>query len=148
MIVALMLSTTSLFWRSFFFMPPASIAWWARVEERDGRQSDMKISRDGRGRAKDNIFIERFWRSIKYEDIYLNAYEDGKELYQGIKNYIHFYNACRPRQSLDFKCSDEIFIRSMWLKEFVYICRKKIMGVLRKTGFLQTNFFFLKYSIN
>ena len=46
---------------------------------------------DGRGRATDNIFIERFWRSIKYENIYIHSYEDAKELYDGIKEYIKWF---------------------------------------------------------
>lgn len=51
---------------------------------------------DGRGRATDDIYIERFWRSIKYENIYLNAYETGVDLYRGIERYIQFYNTQRP----------------------------------------------------
>lgn len=52
----------------------------------------LKISMDGRERATDDIYIERFWRSIKYENIYLNAYETDMELYEGISSYIKFYN--------------------------------------------------------
>lgn len=51
-----------------------------------------KISWDGRGRALDNIFIERFWRSLKYEEVYLKQYADGKEAFQGIGEYMKFYN--------------------------------------------------------
>jgi putative transposase len=53
---------------------------------------DIKISMDGKGRATDNIFIERFWRSLKYDYVYLNPVNDGVELYQGLKEYIHYYN--------------------------------------------------------
>lgn len=53
---------------------------------------DIKISMDGKGRATDNIFIERFWRSLKYDYVYLNPANDGVELYQGLKEYIHYYN--------------------------------------------------------
>jgi putative transposase len=56
---------------------------------------------DGRGRALDNIFIERFWRSLKYEHIYLKPADNGLELYQGIKQYIYFYNQERRHQSLE-----------------------------------------------
>ena len=53
---------------------------------------DIKISMDGKGKATDNIFIERFWRSLKYDYVYLNPANDGVELYQGLKEYIHYYN--------------------------------------------------------
>ena len=69
----------------------------------------LKISMDGRGRATDDIYIERFWRSIKYEDIYLNAYEDGVELWHGIDNYIRIYNTKRLHQSLDYQTPDEVY---------------------------------------
>lgn len=56
------------------------------------RSNNVKISMDGKGRAKDNIYIERFWRSIKYDYIYLNPIENGMELYRGIDNFIKKYN--------------------------------------------------------
>ena len=65
--------------------------------------NEIKISMDGKGRAIDNIFIERFWRTIKYEDIYLKTYENGLSLYQGVKKYMHFYNTKRKHQSLNNK---------------------------------------------
>lgn len=65
--------------------------------------NDIKISMDSKGRALDNIFIERFWRSLKYEYIYLNAPETGQELYQGLNEYIHFYNNERFHQSLNYQ---------------------------------------------
>lgn len=58
------------------------------------------VSMDGKGRALDNIFIERFWRTIKYEDIYLKEYRNGNELYRGLLEYIQFYNFERKHQSL------------------------------------------------
>ena len=61
------------------------------------------------GRATDDIYIERFWRSIKHEDIYLNAYEDGVELWHGIDNYIRIYNTKRLHQSLDYQTPDEVY---------------------------------------
>jgi putative transposase len=63
----------------------------------------MKISMDGKGRAIDNIFIERLWRSVKYECVYLYAFEDGVQLYEGLKKYFDFYNNERGHQSLDYK---------------------------------------------
>ena len=59
------------------------------------------ISMDGRGRALDNIFIERLWRSVKYEDIYLKDYQSVSELRDGISDYFDEYNYRRPHQSLD-----------------------------------------------
>ncbi len=65
-------------------------------------ENGIQISMDGKGRAIDNIFIERLWRSVKYEDIYLNCYEDGLALYKGMEAYFQFYNRERPHQSLDY----------------------------------------------
>lgn len=62
---------------------------------------DIKISMDGKGRAKDNIWIERFWRTIKREYIYLNPCENGIELYNGIKKFMHYYNHQRHHQGID-----------------------------------------------
>ena len=55
---------------------------------------------DGRGRWMDNVFIERLWRSLKYEDIYLKGYADGREAHSGIGSWIIFYNRRRPHQAL------------------------------------------------
>lgn len=66
-------------------------------------ENQIQISMDGRGRATDDIYIERFWRSVKQEKIYLNAYQTGAELYAGLKEYIRFYNEKRPHQSLDYQ---------------------------------------------
>jgi len=71
--------------------------------------NSIKVSMDGRGRAIDNVFIERLWRSVKQENIYLNAYETGKEVYEGLKTYFDFYNQRRSHQSLDYKCPVELY---------------------------------------
>lgn len=70
---------------------------------------EMKISMDGKGRCIDNIFIERLWKSVKYECVYLHAYEDGVQLYEGLKNYFHFYNHERMHQSLDYKTPASLY---------------------------------------
>lgn len=67
--------------------------------------NEIRISMDGKGRALDNIFIERLWRSVKYEHIYLNVYEDGLSLWKGLDEYFRFYNQERPHQSLSYKIS-------------------------------------------
>ena len=61
---------------------------------------DVRISMDGRGRALDNVFIERLWRTVKYEDVYLRDYSDGHALYKGLEEYFNFYNEHRPHSSL------------------------------------------------
>lgn len=62
----------------------------------------IRISMDGRGRVFDNIFIERLWRSVKYENIYLNDYETGRDLKEGLDAYFDFYNNLRSHQALDY----------------------------------------------
>jgi putative transposase len=69
----------------------------------------ITISMDGRGRATDNIFIERLWRSLKYEDIYLNAYETGTELFSGLRRYFQYYNQERRHSSLAYQIPEKVF---------------------------------------
>lgn len=73
------------------------------------QKSEVKISMDGKGRAIDNIFIERFWRTIKREHIYLHAHENGADLYKGLSQYFDFYNNKRFHQSLKYKTPNQIF---------------------------------------
>jgi putative transposase len=75
----------------------------ARVEA-----AGIRVSMDGRGRALDNVFVERLWRSVKYEDIYLWDYEDGRALHQGLTKYFAFYNHERPHQGLGYRCPAEV----------------------------------------
>ncbi|MBP7152141.1 MAG: IS3 family transposase [Bacteroidales bacterium] len=65
------------------------------------KNEDIIISMDGKGRASDNAYIERFWRTLKWEYVYLNPAEDGKELQIGIKEYLYYYNNQRTHQSLN-----------------------------------------------
>jgi len=67
------------------------------------------ISMDGRGRAFDNIFVERLWRSVKYEDVYLKGYATVGELMIGLTEYFDFYNARRPHQSLENEMPDVVY---------------------------------------
>ena len=71
-------------------------------------EADIRISMDGRGRALDNIFIERLWRSVKYEDIYLKDYLSVPALATGVQTYFNFYNTERPHQSLDYRTPAEV----------------------------------------
>lgn len=73
------------------------------------KDNNIKISMDGKGRALDNIFIERLWRSVKYENVYLYVYEDGLSLYKGLNKYFDFYNNERHHQSLDYKAPVKIY---------------------------------------
>jgi putative transposase len=68
----------------------------------------IRISMDGRGRALDNIFVERLWRSVKWEDIYPKGYERIPELHSGLTEYFSFYNSERPHQSLGYRTPDEV----------------------------------------
>ncbi len=72
------------------------------------KMADIQISMDGRGRALDNIFIERLWRSVKYEDIYLKDYGAVPELDAGLADYFRFYNHERLHQSLDYRTPAEL----------------------------------------
>lgn len=67
----------------------------------------VKISMDGKGRWIDNVFIERLWRTVKYEDVYLHAYRDGRDAEQRLASYFSFYNARRLHQALDYCTPDE-----------------------------------------
>lgn len=71
------------------------------------KTAGVQISMDGRGRCHDNIFIERLWRSLKYELIYLMAFENGKHLTKEVKKWFDFYNRERPHQALEY-CTPEV----------------------------------------
>ena len=73
------------------------------------KREGVTISMDGRGRAFDNIFVERLWRSVKHEDVYLKGYANREELMVGLAAYIAFYNGERPHQSLANRTPDEVF---------------------------------------
>jgi len=70
---------------------------------------DIKISMDGKGRCMDNIMIERLWRSLKYEDIYINHYETVSDLQKGVSSYFDIYNHDRLHQSLGYKTPFQVF---------------------------------------
>jgi putative transposase len=73
------------------------------------KREDVTISMDGRGRAFDNIFVERLWRSVKHEDVYLNGYANMGELMIGLTAYMDFFNAERPHQSLAYETPDQVY---------------------------------------
>lgn len=81
-----------------------SLAFTERLVERE-----IRISMDGRGRALDNIFVERLWRSVKYEDIYLNDYGSVGEVQRGLGRYFRFYNGERLHQSLNYRTPASVY---------------------------------------
>jgi len=78
--------------------------------------ADVKVSMDGKGRWIDNVFIERLWRSVKYENIYLRAYENGTTLRKGLREYFEFYNAERTHQALEYRKPDDVYYSRTALK--------------------------------
>lgn len=82
-----------------------SLSFVKRLEEKQ-----IRISMDGRGRAMDNIFTERLWRSLKYEEVYLKDYQNIREAKQGIGGYLGFYNQERPHQSLGYRTPEEVYL--------------------------------------
>lgn len=70
---------------------------------------DVRISMDGKGRCMDNIFVERLWRSLKYEEVYLHAPDDVRQAYTGIGRWFRFYNDERPHQALDYLTPMQVY---------------------------------------
>jgi len=73
------------------------------------KQHGIRISMDGKGSYNDNLFIERLWRSVKYEEVYLKAYQDGREARIGLGNYFRFYNTERPHQTHCYRTPAEVY---------------------------------------
>jgi putative transposase len=82
-------------------------AWTSRL-----LSAGVAVSMDGKGRCLDNVFVERLWRSVKQEDIYLKRYEAVPPLRQGLQVYLQFYNTERPHQSLDYRTPAEVYGRA------------------------------------
>lgn len=80
-----------------------SVAFTARLEA-----AGVQISMDGRGRVLDNIFIERLWRTVKYEYIYLSDHRDGADMERGLTTYFRFYNTDRPHQALGYRTPEQV----------------------------------------
>jgi putative transposase len=72
-------------------------------------QHGIQISMDGKGCWRDNVFVERLWKSIKYEEVYLHAYETVGAAQQGLERYLMFYNQTRPHQALDGQTPDQVY---------------------------------------
>ncbi len=78
--------------------------------------NSIQISMDGKGRWVDNVFVERLWRSVKYEEVYLNAYDDIRTARASLDRYFRFYNAERRHQSLDRQTPDQVYYETAALK--------------------------------
>ncbi len=78
-------------------------------------QRGIQISMDGRGRALDNIFVERLWRSVKYEEVYLKDYSDAPDAMTGLGGYFEFYNRERLHQSLAYKRPEAVYRQGLKL---------------------------------
>jgi len=79
-------------------------------------KNEIAISMDGKGAWRDNVFVERFWRSLKYEEVYLRAYEDVPEARQSIGRYLDFYNGRRPHTALDRRTPDQAYFNPLPLR--------------------------------
>jgi putative transposase len=73
----------------------------------------IRLSMDGKGRWVDNVFVERLWKSVKYEEVYLHAYDSVSEARQGLERYFRFYNQRRPHSSLDGQTPDAVYYNSL-----------------------------------
>ena len=81
------------------------------------QNNEVQVSMDGRGRCFDNIFVERLWRTVKQEEVYLKEYEDVWEAEESLKRYFHFYNFERPHQSLKYQTPFEVYQKGLKTKE-------------------------------
>ncbi len=77
------------------------------------QDNGIAISMDGRGSWRDNVFVERLWRSVKYEEVYLRAYDSVAEARASIGRYLGFYNAKRPHSSLDARTPDQAYFNHL-----------------------------------
>ena len=78
-------------------------------------RNDIAIGMDGKGSWRDNVFVERLWRTVKYEEVYLRAYETVSEARASIGRYLGFYNSRRPHSSLDRLTPDQAYVPSSHL---------------------------------
>jgi putative transposase len=75
------------------------------------KQAKVRIRWDGRGRALDNIFVERLWRSVKYEEVFIKDYRSVMDARKGLQEYFQFYNHERIHQSLEYKTPAQVYLR-------------------------------------
>jgi putative transposase len=96
------------------FNTDQGVQFTARAFTERVERAGAAVSMDGRGRCLDNVFVERLWRSVKYEDVYIRGYETVAELERGLAAYFRFYNHERPHQSLDYRTPAEVHAGEQW----------------------------------
>jgi putative transposase len=74
------------------------------------KDADIQISMDGKGAWRDNVFVERLWRTVKYAEVYLRAYDSVSEARESLRRYLKFYNTRRPHSSLDGRTPDQAYL--------------------------------------
>jgi transposase InsO family protein len=89
------------------------LRFWIGVRSGLLAQHQIKISMDGKGCWRDNVFVERIWKSVKYEEVYLHAYESVTQARQALTRYFSFYNTRRPHSSLDGQTPDTVYFNSL-----------------------------------
>lgn len=99
--------------------------------------NDILISMDGKGRAIDNIFVERLWRTVKYEDIYLKSYSNGHELEKGLVEYFDFYNYSRFHDSLSNMTPGKVYLEQPAYQQLSYFINKEKRTKKERKGLLQ-----------
>ena len=77
------------------------------------KENEIRISMDGKGAWRDNVFVERLWRSVKYEEVYLHAYDSVSSARAGLDRYFRFYSGRRPHSSLDRQTPDQVYFESL-----------------------------------
>jgi putative transposase len=77
------------------------------------QQHGIQVSMDGKGSWRDNVFVERLWKSVKYEEVYLHAYDSVAEARQGLQRYFSFYNQRRPHSSLGGRTPDMVYFAAL-----------------------------------
>jgi putative transposase len=81
------------------------------------QRRSIRLSMDGQGRWVDNVFVERLWKSVKYEEVYLHAYDSVAQARAGLERYFRFYNQRRPHSSLDGQTPDSVYFKSLPLNQ-------------------------------
>ena len=88
----------------------------------------IALSMAGKGCWRDNVFVERFWRSIKYEEVYLHAYESGSQARAAIGKYITFYNGARPHSAFDGRTPDAAYFTTLAAARAVLLAETSLIG--------------------
>lgn len=98
--------------RPLIFNSDQGVQFTSRTFTERLQNQGIAISRDGAGRATDNAFVERLWRSVKYECVYLRSFDDGLDVHQALDAYFRFYNHERLHQGLGYRCPAEIYLEN------------------------------------